>query len=410
LAALASSALESHCPSSAYAETQIIPSVTATTRYDTNVWFSPKELLPPGTKSWDVVTGASPQVEILNKSRLGDTKFNAGVSGNVYVNNSVLNYISTNASLNSDLTGWIRELVPGAKLQISDSFLYTPEPPGFVTGVRPQDPSDTFARGVIAFRANTYTNYATATGTYAFSRTAGMQASYTNSLFRVGQVFQADPSSTNLQNFYFDSVIHTASIGPWYKFSRRDTIGVNYEPINMSLTGAGTTTTFTAHSILMNYTRSTPDWTLSIDGGPAYLEQGSFFYYNGRVNFVTNYDKSTRLRLSLSRQLAPAFFATGGGLISNTIGASVERDIAKDLLITASAYYAENTAVPVEIVKFKSLLTSVRLTYRMTRNLSTSIGYDYNSFDLSTAEPGAAAQLIQFDRHFITFAIASTWK
>src|SRR5687767_7678460 len=154
LAVLASLTVELCCESSAYAETKIIPSVTASQRYDSNVFRVPTSFLPPGTKSGDFVTALSPQLGILNKSDLGDTKFNIGVSGNVYANNSSLNYISTNANLNSDLTRWIRELIPGARLQIADSFLFTPEPPGFVTGVRPDTPSDAFARGVVAFRAN----------------------------------------------------------------------------------------------------------------------------------------------------------------------------------------------------------------------------------------------------------------
>jgi hypothetical protein len=394
----------------ASAETRIIPSITGTVRYDSNVWASPKEFIPQGTKSWDVVSGVSPQVEILNKSRLGDTKLNAGVSGNVFVNNPVLNYVSTNAGLNSDLTGWIRELIPGAKLQVSDSFYFTPEPPGFITGVKPETPADTFARGVVAFRANTYTNYATVNGAYAFSRTTGLQANYTNSLFTFGQVFQADPSA-NLQNFYFDSIMHYASIGPWYKWSRKDTIGLNYQPTYMTLTGAGTTQTFTAHSVVVSYTRETPDWTFTIDGGPAYLEQGSFFYYNGGASLTTNYDKSTSFRLSFSRQLAPAFFSTGGGLISNTAGASIQSAIVKNLVLAGSIYYSENTAVPVDIVKFTSLLANAQLTYRMTRTLSSSIGYYYNFFDQSSQDVvGAPIQSFQFDRHYITFSISSTWK
>ena len=420
LAVSVSSAVDSYSPASAYGETTVIPSITATTRYDSNVWLTPKEFLPAGRRPWDVVTGASPQVEVLNKSRLGDTKLNLGVTGSAFVNNPVLNYMATNAGLTSDLTGWIRELIPGAKLQVSDSFLYTggadeyngsytPEPPGFITGVKPQDPSDTFARGVIAFRANTFTNYATVAGGYSFSRTAGMQASYQNSLFRVGQVFQADPS-TNLQNFYFDTVVHNVSIGPWFKPTRRDTLSLNYEPTYMSVSGGGSTTTFTSHSLVVGYTRTTPNWTLGLDGGPAYLEQGSLFYYNGRATFVTDYDKSTRLRVTLSRQLAPAFFATGGGLISNTAGASIESNISRDLTLASSIYYAQNTAVPVEVVKFTSLLANVRLSYLVTRTVSMSIAYDYNVFDLSNNDPGATFQSFQFDRHFVTFSINSTWK
>ena len=150
------SGLEIFCESMTHAETKITPSISASERYDSNVWRSPSRFLPPGTKLWDMVTGLSPQVEFVNKSGFGDTKFNAGVSGSIFVNNPSLNYISTNVGLNSDLTGWIRDIIPGARLRVSDSFLYTPEPPGFITGVKPQDPTDTFARGVVASCQHVY--------------------------------------------------------------------------------------------------------------------------------------------------------------------------------------------------------------------------------------------------------------
>jgi hypothetical protein len=409
LAALVSQALNSHCKWSASAETRVIPSINVSERFDSNVWFAPSDRLPPGTKAWDLVSSVSPVVEVLNKSRLDDTRFSAGVTGAFFANNSVLNYVSTNAGVNSNLTGWIRKLIPGATLQVADGFFFTPEPPGFITGVKPQTPADTFARGVIAFRANTFTNYATISGGYPFSRSAGMQASYSNSFFRVGQVFQASPAE-DLQNYYFNSIAHYGSIGPWYNLSPKDTIGINYQPSYISTSGGGTTVSFAAHSVVLDYTRTTPDWTLGVSGGPAYLEQGSFFYYNGAVSVTTNYDKPTRLRLTLSRQLTPAFFATGGGLISNTAGFSIDSKLAKNLPISANLYYAHNAAVPVEIVKFESFLANVRLNYPVTRTFLISISYNYNLFDQSGMQTAGTVQSFQFDRHFITFSFTSTWK
>ena len=379
----------------------------------------PTSFLPPGTKSGDFVTALSPQLNILNKSDLGDTKFNIGVSGNVYANNSSLNYISTNANLNSDLTRWIRELIPGARLQIADSFLFTPEPPGFVTGVRPDTPSDAFARGVVAFRANTYTNYAVVSGQYAFTHSLGMQASYSNSIYRVAQVFQPQPSAT-ISSFFFDSIVHSGSIGPAYRLTRSDTISLNYRPTYMLISQEEFSTALNVHSAIAEYTKEIKGWKAIVNGGPAFLEQGSRVFFTGNASLLTNYDPSTSLRLTVSRQFAPAFYAVAGGLISNMAGISIEHKPARQFVLTATANYSQNLAVPIEIFKYNSLLIGTQLTYLITRNLSTSIAYDYEQFTISSGSSGAvsgtgpgttaALQGFEFDRHAVTLSITSTWK
>jgi len=48
----------------------------------------------------------------------------------------------------------------------------------------------------------------------------------------------------------------------------------------------------------------------------------------------------------------------------------VLRQAVKVLTLTGTAYFARNEAVPVKVAEFNSLLTGVRLTYKMTRALN----------------------------------------
>src|SRR5580765_7423237 len=92
--------------SRAQAETKYTPSVSLAQRYDSNVYITAKEFIPPGTQSWDLVTTLAAKATILNKSRLGDTVIRAAVDGNAYAYNSNLAFASTNVLASSDMTDW----------------------------------------------------------------------------------------------------------------------------------------------------------------------------------------------------------------------------------------------------------------------------------------------------------------
>lgn len=392
-----------------YADTRIIPGVSASQRYDSNVFYTPPEFLPPDRKAWDWVSTISPDVEVVNKNRLAETSVKAGVAGNLFVNNPELNFISTTLLVNSDLSGWIGNLIRGAKLQVSEYFQYTPEPPGFLTGVDPKQTGDAFSRGIVAFRANTFTNYASVVGSYELTRTLGIQASYVNSIFRVGQFFSSQPSTGG--TLFTDSIVHNVSVGPTYKLTRGDSVSAFYEPIFMSLsgTGGGSSQSFTAHGVVAEYSRATPSLTVTIKGGATLLEQGDRVFFAGRLTVLRDYGPSTRMRITASRDVGPAFFGTGGALLSTTVGISLEHQVARALLVEATANYAQNNAVPVKVVEWESFLTGVRLTYKLTRTLSTSVAYDYNYFDIRSGTP-TTLQSFLFDKHVVTFSIGAKWK
>src|SRR5580765_2576085 len=144
--------------SRAQAETQYTPGVSLAQQYNSNVWYTAPNRIPPGKQVWDLITTVGANVIILNKSRLGDTEVRAGVDGNVYAYNTDLSYASTAVRATSDMSNWAHELLPGLKLRISDAFRYTPNQAAFpISGVTSQ-PSDIFTQGIQPARANTWSN------------------------------------------------------------------------------------------------------------------------------------------------------------------------------------------------------------------------------------------------------------
>ncbi len=389
------------------AETQIIPSVTFSERYDTNVFRVPEARLP-GRRLWDFTTSVTPEVQILNKFHQADTTIKAQVSGNHFVNNPELNFVSTNVRLYSNLDGWVQQYVRGASLQISDSFRFTPEPPAFLTGTQPEPTaqrSDLLVRGIQAARANTYTNAASARGSLPVTRRLSLRGDYSFSLFRVGSTL-ADPGGSLA---FFSTNLHDWSVGSAYRLTRADHVSLNYRTTEMSLSGAGLSAGFTARGVAAEYARLARDWTATLTGGATHLEEGDRVYFTGSVAVTAEYDASTHLRAAVSREIAPAFFgtgiSTGGALVSTSGGVSVDRKLSKLLIFTGSANYAVNQTAPVDLRTYTSYRVSLLFTYQATKNIVTSLSYAYTSFAIS-----GLGDTYQVDRNVVMLSVTGVWR
>ena len=67
--------------------TSIIPALSVSERYDSNIWFAPAQLLPPGTQLWDFVTTVQGSVKALHKDKNVEASLAGGVDGNAYAYN-----------------------------------------------------------------------------------------------------------------------------------------------------------------------------------------------------------------------------------------------------------------------------------------------------------------------------------
>ncbi len=384
----------------ARAETEFIPSVILSQRYDSNVFYGPKEFIPSGRQAWDFVTTAGTQMQILNKSRLGDTAISAGVDGNVFAYNTDLSFVSANVNATSDLSGWAHDLLPGLSLQISDRFLYTPEPPAFLTGGVPSDAADVFSRGIQTVRANTFKNVLTVGSHYSVSRSVGLRADYYHSLYRAGRLSLLSAVPV----VFFDTTVHTVTTGPTFKFGGRDTLFLPYSYSAGETASSVTTINYAVHTLQPEYVSGFfPGYTLTVSAGATMVEQaGNRAFFSGRLSLFTNYDRRTVVGMSLSRRAAPAFFGIGGAIISNAAQLSFSHGLSRVLRLIVLGNYAYNESTPVDVFTFTSITGSARLEYKMTRSTQLALSQEYNRFSY-TGIP-------TFDRYATMLMLSTAWN
>jgi len=386
----------------ALAETKFTPSANLSQRYDSNVWYGPKEFIPEGSQAWDLVTTAGGAVQIVDKNRLGDSVLSAGVSGSAFAYNTDLSFVSTNLFAASDLSGWANELLSGLKFRLSDSFQYTPEPPAFLTGGRPSEISDAFSRGLQAVRANTFTNTLLAQGEYSIARSVGLRGDYSFSLFRVGQILTVTPTDAPVA--FFNTTLQNVTAGPTYTFDVGDTVFLKFNYVSGDTSGQGVNLRYNSYSIAPEYTsKLLPSLRMTVSAGASLVEQaGNRTFFAGKFELATDFDRPTQLRVSVSRQTTPAFFGTGGALISNVAQLSFTHNFSKVWQLRLNGNYAYNVSAPVDNFTFESIMATGLLEYKLTRTTAISLSQEYDRFSYTGILP--------FDRLATMLALTTEWK
>jgi hypothetical protein len=386
-----------------HAETHYIPALNISERYDSNVWYAPKEFIPPEKQEWDLVTTLSAGLKVLNKSRVGDTEVQAWVNGNVYAYNTNLSYASTYLNATSDVTNWVHELLPGARLRLSDVFQYTPEPPAFLTGGKISE-TDVFARGIQSYRANTFSNNVTADADYSISRSVGLKSLYTYSIRRVGSVFVPGTPFT-----FFDTTAHTVAAGPTYTFDNGDTVFIRYtymasDSVPTEASAGQRPFSFTAHTIQPEYvTTIVRGWKATISGGGTLVEeQQNRTFFSGRFALTNIFDRRTRMSVSVSRQATPAYFGTGGALISNVAQVYLSHNLSRVITLTVSGNYAHNENTTTPTFRMETTYGNAVLDYKLTRSTKISLSQEYGYYSF-TGSPN-------FDRYATTLTFTTEWK
>lgn len=404
----------------AYADTRIIPSVTFSERYDSNVFNAASKFVPAGTKQWDFVTSVTPALQVTSPDHQVKTFLNAGVSASTMVNNPELSFYSTNVGLASNLNGLVGEFIPGAKLQVSDFFSFTPEPPGFLTGVKSGTVPDLYARGLVVARANTITNSARATGQVPLSRDVSLQGEYIYSFFKIGTIYISQEPGAPVASLTTET--RAASGGLNLQLSRADSVSIIYRNTQTNFSGVGAGETgqsvtsvsgqdirFGTHGIQVGYSTGSPDWTFALGAGSTIIEPGYRSYLSGNVKLEMKYGPSTSVAVSLSRDAAPSLFGTVGAMISTTGGLIVQHKFDRGLRLNATVNYAFNETAPEAFNTYESLAGQLVLTYPVTRTLTTSLQYNYSRF-VFTSVGGDILGNYQVNRNAIMFSVSVSFN
>ncbi|HMU30759.1 MAG TPA: hypothetical protein PKD43_11725, partial [Nitrospira sp.] len=104
-----------------------MPSISVLEQYDSNVFFTPKSQLAPGTKADDLITTITPQLNFMQSNSLVNTNLSLGAMVQKFANNSALDNVGFNASGGLDFSQSVNRILPRMKsLRVMGTYRYSP--------------------------------------------------------------------------------------------------------------------------------------------------------------------------------------------------------------------------------------------------------------------------------------------
>lgn len=313
----------------------MVPSVSITEQYDSNVFFTPKSQLSAGTKADDLITVVTPQLNFMQGNSLVKTNLSLGAVVQKFVNNSALDNVGFNASTGIDLSQAVNRILPRMRgARILGTYLYTPSAPAFgagslgggagmggggfggggfgVGGVGISGPIDS---GLLTQRIRTTMFNVGFAGSYSLSPTTDFQTTYTYSQLSFGGSFT--PSTTvsgQAPNTVFDTTTHSISAGPTSRISAIDTLTVKYTFMGMSQAQFGD---YATHGATLGWGRTwSKEWSSSLNGGLTLVEP---------IPDLSNTNTGGQ------RRIPATMFPTGGVSLTYATGSSFLRKLGSEI-------------------------------------------------------------------------------
>ena len=258
---------------SVLAQTVIIPTLSVSETYDSNVFYTPKTLLGPGFKPEDFMTTVIPQVNFAHAGSQVSSTFSVGANITKYVNNPSLDYTGINTAGQLDLKRWANSFSQRiSALSVRGTYQFTPSLSGFgatsggalgtgygTTGV--SSPVDT---GLVTNRVSMHNMNVGINGGYDLSRNTSLIASYNYNRLSFGN------QSGGINNQLFDTDGHVVTTGLSTRITPTDTVGTSATMSHYIQSGdtGGGSGSFTTISGMMNYGKLwTQKLSTSIGGG-----------------------------------------------------------------------------------------------------------------------------------------------
>lgn len=387
-----------------HAETLIVPSAMVRSRYDSNVFRRPKQLLEPGTQADDFVTTLGAGIDLVHKTRDMEADVRMGGFFNVYAQNTDRNFFGALLQGQIGLDQWVDQYVRGAKLRIVERLRYTPEQPSFLSGgARDPGENEVLANGVQGFRANMLYNTTDFKGEYPVSRDLSVEGGYAFGLRRIGTVQGGDLPGVN----YFNTMTHTWQGGPRYSLTRNDSVAVLYKQvfIMQSRSEGGRSFNTNLITLMGDYTKNFQEWSFKIQGGLTFAEPVGRTFPSGTLEVRTKVEKDTAVRFAVSREGRPSYFLQGGATISNIARLGISHRIYERLELDGTIAYAYNELFPNTERTIKNLTATSKLAYNLTRNVTGELFYLYQNIDSD-----ASSIQFQYSRHEVGVMFVVEWK
>jgi len=250
------------------AQTLIIPTVSATETYDSNVFFTPKSLLEPGTEPVDFITTVTPQILVAHTGSLIRGSFSAGALVTKYINNPALDYTGINATGQLDVKDWVSKLSQRiSSLSVKGSYQFTPSLGGFggvAGGVGSGFGTTTITSpvntGIITNRVSMHNINLGIAGGYILTRSTTVTGYYNYTKLTFGN------QSGGVDNQLFDTDGHQATMTLTTQMSATDTVGTTamMSHYQQGQSTGGGSSSFTTISGTANWARR---WTQRLSTG-----------------------------------------------------------------------------------------------------------------------------------------------
>lgn len=386
---------------------RLVPSVQVSERYDSNVYFAPKSQLQ-GLTPEDFVTTVVPQVRGLYTDHENLVKVNvvAGAVGSYYAKNTELSYVGANAGAVLDMSNLLSRWRPGAKLMVSDTFFYSPQPPAFLTGGQLGEQANPLVAGFQAFRTNTSSNSVTTQFELPLNRTVAFGWSYTNSFIRYGasQVQGAPTLISQDLHAYTAGLIKQVSL---YDSVRVDFTGREFDQ--------GERGAFSARGGTIGWThRFTPTMSLNATGGvqmlSGELNEAPFSSTIAPIGSLAIdwKDPTTFIVLAYRSDIVPSFQSQGAALLNHSVSCNITQNTPiRDLVgLLGATYSVANEYGPSSgsALSWTTVGGTAGLRYRATQKLFLTMTYSYQNVDNSFG-----GTRFVFDRHVAQFSITQAF-
>ena len=382
-------------PASGQSQTDIIPSISVSERYDSNVFFT-----RTSQNAADYVTTISPMVNINRQARLIDFNGSLLVSGNFYARNPSLNFASVTANMTASLDNLMARFAKRTTLSVNDFFTYTPQPPAFyappISGAGAGS-AENFARGIQAVRANSLFNVFGMSGSYVIDPTISLIGNLRHQYMRFGSAF-----ASTVGGGFFNTQFLTASFGPQFAVTTKDRISVN---ANYSAAYYATTGFQLAGATVGWERKLSQRFSFNINGGVTkFLTGGQSLQYVGSAHLSWQ-ERSTLTTLSVSRSVFPSFYVSSSALVSNVVTLAVSHQFTERLNGTVNANYAQNQSVSGPDLNFTSYSGSLNISYLFTKRLIGTASYTR-----FVSNSSFAGQAFDFNRDIIALTVRYEWR
>lgn len=370
---------------------RIVPSITISERYDSNVRRTTPEV-------YDYVSSIRPNLRAEYQNNLVQGTLTGGFRAELYARNPELNFVAPHASVSANLDNAAGKIVRGLGLRITDSIIYTPVPPAFVT---PEAPETSDFHGIQVYRTNTLTNAANIQSTFAITPLTQFNASYSHMLRKF-----FDKSRSEADGTLFNTVIQSFMAGPQYQINPNHLIGASYQYQHFASepnTG-GTGNVVTLHGAMASWKTSfTRELTLDVSPGVSVLTMDTEKPYWTMRGSLEWSDGRTIAGLSYVRRIRPSIYINSSTLISDVVTASLSRNLTSQWSVHVQSSYAINKSISQTPLRFESFSQTGSVNYAFYPGMTASASITNYNFLIS------GTQNRQYDRQLVMISLTAEW-